>query len=497
VFRAPTARLTAAFVLALLTLGLFAVLSLRQIASLRDQQVSLGDRTRRSTLQLLRIQSTLNSLAITARDMADGAGAYEMPAYRPQADRLLLSLQDALRQEREVSPAQRLVGQQEMLLGSAAELEASFSVVFQLAEQAKLAEARSHIRTQVYRQQTALSALVSRLLVENNEAEDRRVDDTMSIYRRAEQSLLLFVAVLAVVVGALAYAALRYNLRTQRELERLSAERGDLARAMIGMQESILSSVSRELHDDFGQILTAVNTTLHRVGRSPLLTENHSLREQIEETREATREALERVRDLSQTLHPALLKTHGLSGATERYLATFQRQSGIGAHSENLELLHLVPRQQAIHVYRIIQEALSNVARHSKASSVWLRASIDDDALTLEIEDDGVGLPLRGAAPTPAELQSSKALAVKPGNPGDAGQGVRPTTAAQLATRVQSGMDDERQPASAPRQSDGGLGVIAMRERAAILGAGFAMRNGSRGVVIRLSMGRKEMKSDG
>jgi signal transduction histidine kinase len=449
VFRAPTARLTAAYLLALLTLGLFAVLALRQIAVLRDQQVSEGDRTRRSTLQLLRIQSTLNSLALTARDMADRDGPYEMPAYRAQADRLLLSLQDALRQEREISPAQRLPGQQEMLTRNASELAASFAEALQLAELANLEEARAIVRTRVYQQQTALSAMVARLLVENNEAEESRIEATMAIYRNAERTLLLFVGIMALVVVALAFAALRHNLRTQRELERLSKERGDLTRAMIGMQESILSSVSRELHDDFGQILTAVNTTLHRVGRSPLLAENTSLREQIDETREATREALERVRDLSQTLHPALLKTHGLAGATERFLASFERQSGVRATAENLDLLHLVPREQAIHVYRIIQEGLSNVARHSKASVVWLRAELDEHVLCLEIEDDGVGMPATGAL--------AAAQTTPPNN---------------------------------------GLGIIAMRERAAILGADFALQGGARGARISLRIPREGTATD-
>ena len=380
-FRAPTTRLTVAFVLALAMLGLFAFLALRQIGSLSEQQTSVNDRHRRSTLQLLRIQNTLNSLALTARDMVDGVDGYPIPAYRPQVDRLLLDLSDALRQERELSPVERPGAQQAMLEETVKMLREAFHEAIRLAETEHQDAARTLIRGEVYRQRSSLSAMVSRLLVQNNEAEERSIESTLATYQRAEHTLLLFVAVIAAGIILLASSALRYNLRVQRRLETLSAERGDLTQAMIGMQESILRSVSRELHDDFGQILTAVNSTLQRIARSPALVGSESLQEQIEETREAAREALERVRDLSQTLHPALLESHGLQGALDRYLPGFERQSGVRVHTEELELLELVPDRDAIHVYRIVQEALSNVARHSHAVKAWLRVSLSDGAI--------------------------------------------------------------------------------------------------------------------
>jgi signal transduction histidine kinase len=428
--------LTAVFLLALAMLAGFAFYARMQIAQLRDQQIQGNDRTRRSTLQLLRIQNTLSNLALTARDMRERSDGYPIPAYRPQVDRLLLELQDALRQEREISPAERPEAQQQLLDGQAERLRDAFHVALRQAEGGDEAASLQQLRQDVESHRTALTALVSRLLVRNNEAEERGIESTIASYRRAEQALSLFVSVMAVAMMGFAAAALRYNLRSQRQLELLSTERGELARSMIGMQESILRSVSRELHDDFGQILTAVNATLQRLARSPQLAANESLREQIEETRGATREALERVRDLSQMLHPALIETHGLQGAVERYLGGFDRQSGIRIHTVDIPLLDLAPQEHAIHIFRIVQEALSNITRHSQAVQVWIRVTLREGWLEVEIEDDGVGMRRKG------------------------------------------------QPVGT--SSGAGMGVLAMRERAALLGGEFCLRDTGHGVMVTL-----------
>lgn len=447
-FRAPTTRLTVVFLLALAMLGGFALFALWQIGNLRDQQLSVNDRNRRSTLQLLRIQNTLNSLALSSRDMQDSQDGYPIPAYRPQVDRLLLDLADALRQEQELSPIERLPAQQQLLQQQADALREAFHIAIRLAEEGNQASARRQLQQGVDPHRATLSSLVSRLLVQNNEAEERSIERTLDAYRRAEQNLFLFVGLMSIVIVVSALAALRYNLRAQRQLEALSAERGGLTKAMIGMQETILRSISRELHDDFGQMLTAVNATLQRLSRSPQLVASGPLRDQIEETRSATREALERVRDLSQMLHPALIETHGLPGAVERSLASFERQSGIRVHTGDISLLELVPDEHAIHVYRIIQEALSNVSRHSGAVQVWLRAHLKEGSLLLELEDDGVG--------------------------------IRP----KLQGR--DGVVWESRNLAGGESASGGLGVIAMRERTALLGGEFCLQNTSAGAMVRL-----------
>lgn len=432
-----SARLAAGFFVALLTLGLFAVVALRQISTLRTLQVEVIDRNRLNSLQLLRIQNTLNSLALAARDMAGEEEAYPIPAFRPQVDRLLLDLDDALRRESELAPSARLPGQSAQLQQSESQLRESFLLTFRLAEEGETLAARRQLSGAVYQHRSALSALVSRLLVQNYEAEEHSTEQAAEIHSQAERTILGFVALMAATVIGVAIYTVLHNRRVLAELERVSREKGDLAREMIGMQESILRTVSRELHDDFGQILTAVNTTLARVRKRSGELLDGSLSEQIAEVQEATRQALERARDLSQTLHPAVLESHGLVGALERFLPGFERQSGIRVYVEGSDSLAGIPATSAIHVYRLIQEALNNVARHAQTTVAWLRSTVDGDSLVLEIEDHGAGWNHTG-------------------------------------TMQISHMNDGT-------QGGAGLGIVAMRERAQILGGEFALETPAEG----------------
>src|SRR5208283_1927376 len=103
----PTARLMAGLVVTLAAVGVFAWYSLGQIAGLRDLQTHVVDRDRRDSLQLLRIQNDLNSLAIAMRDMIGGDEPYGLEAYRDQVAGLRMDLDDAMRTEQKLAPSER------------------------------------------------------------------------------------------------------------------------------------------------------------------------------------------------------------------------------------------------------------------------------------------------------------------------------------------------------------------------------------------------------
>src|SRR5262249_19321214 len=108
-------------------------------------------------------------------------------------------------------------------------------------------------------------------------------------------------------------------------------QRSDLARKLISVQEEVLWSISRELHDEFGQILTGIGALLGRAERqnaAPQLTAS------LHEVREVVQETLEKTRSLSQALHPAILDTGGLEQAIEWYVDLFKRQTGIAVELE-------------------------------------------------------------------------------------------------------------------------------------------------------------------
>ena len=112
-----------------------------------------------------------------------------------------------------------------------------------------------------------MSTAVSRQLVQNNESEERAAEDTSAIYRRAERNVYVFLAAMIVVVVLTSIYLFDYNRRMFNHVEQLSHPRSELAQQLISTQENTFRSLSRELHDDFGQILTAIGAMLARAQR--------------------------------------------------------------------------------------------------------------------------------------------------------------------------------------------------------------------------------------
>ena len=98
------------------------------------------------------------------------------------------------------------------------------------------------------------------------------------------------------------------------------------------------------------------------------------------------------MRGLSQSLHPAVLQELQLDGTIDWYLSTVEKQFGLQVSYERAGGAVPVDEATGIHVYRVLQEALSNVARHSGADRAWVRLRSDADTLELDVEDHGTGL---------------------------------------------------------------------------------------------------------
>jgi signal transduction histidine kinase len=174
-------------------------------------------------------------------------------------------------------------------------------------------------------------------------------------------------------------------------VEDLSHLRSELAQQLITTQENTFRSLSRELHDEFGQILTAIGAMLARAQRRTPA-EAGADKEDLREIQEVAQSTLEKVRSLSQSLHPVVLDDAGFEGAIDVYLPAFERQTGIPVQYEKSGTSREIERAVAIHLYRVLQEALNNVVRHSKSASAQVRLNYLPDAVVLEVEDRGIGL---------------------------------------------------------------------------------------------------------
>jgi signal transduction histidine kinase len=125
--------------------------------------------------------------------------------------------------------------------------------------------------------------------------------------------------------------------------------------------------------------------------------EGSPLRAELREVAEIAQSALDKVRSLSQALHPVMLDETGLEGTLDWYLPVVERQAGIHISYEKSGTAYPVDGNAAIHVYRVMQEALNNVTRHSGAREAWVRLRFLPKTLELEVEDHGSGFVAQAA----------------------------------------------------------------------------------------------------
>ncbi len=392
--RTPTFRLLAGLAVTLSAVAVYSAYTVWQLRTLEQLQAATIDRNRVDSLALLRIQNNLNSVALTLRDMLDHTEPYPLTAWRAPLARIRTDLADALEREAKDSPSTGSSESRQYLVSSVSQFWDALDRVFALAESGESGKAGDTIRLSLQARQQALTTAVARLLVQNNESEDHAAEDTRAIYRRAERNVYIFLAAVLIVVVLTSLYLLNYNRRLFDRVESLSLRRSELAQQLISIQEDTFRSISRELHDEFGQILTAIGAMLARAQRRTPA-EAGADKAELREIQEVAQATLEKVRSLSHALHPVVLDDAGFEGAVEAYLPTFEKQTGISVEYEKNGTSRELDHDVAIHLYRVLQEALNNVARHSKSTSAKVRLNYLPVTVVLEVEDRGRGFGKR------------------------------------------------------------------------------------------------------
>src|ERR1700692_4170 len=185
--RTPTPGLFLGLIITLASVVAYSPYITRQISGLRELQNNLVDRNRKDSLQLLRIQNDLNSLALAMRDMLAIDGPYPLTAWSAQFQRVRTDLDDALRREQKVAPVNRTPEQEQYLENSVAQFWDAVDRTFRLAHDSNQTEARTQIRISLRARQEALSTAVSRLLVQDNESEEQAALRIGQIYDRVQR----------------------------------------------------------------------------------------------------------------------------------------------------------------------------------------------------------------------------------------------------------------------------------------------------------------------
>ncbi|HKI26310.1 MAG TPA: ATP-binding protein [Candidatus Sulfotelmatobacter sp.] len=388
--RSPTLGLLLGLVITLSAVVAYSAYITWQVTGLRRLQTEMVDRNRKDSLQLLRIQNDLNLLAVAMRDMVSSDEPYPLTAWVAQFQRIRTDLDDAIRLEAGLAAASRTPEQSAFLTSSFTQFWDAVDRVFALARDGKEKEARAQIQLSLQERQASLSTSVARLLVQNSESEEQAGQRIVEIYDHVRRQVYVFLAAALLAILLSSLSLIRWNRRLFAQLAEISERRSELAQKLIATQESTLRYISRELHDEFGQILTAVGSMLRRAGtHAP---EGSSLRADLQEVLQTVQATLDSVRSLSQALHPVMLDEAGLESTLDWYIPTVERQTGIAISYEKQGKPFPLDGGAGVHIYRILQEALNNVVRHSGARQAWVRLRFLPDALELEIEDHGVGI---------------------------------------------------------------------------------------------------------
>jgi signal transduction histidine kinase len=369
--RSPTLGLLLGLIVTLAAVLAYSAYITWQVAGLRKLQSELIDRDRKDSLQLLRIQNDLNLLAVAMRDMIGNDEPYPLTAWSAQFQRIHTDLDDAMRLEARLAPT-RTPEQSASLNSSVTQFWDAVDRVFALAAAGREKEAREQIQISLQARQEALGTAVARLLVQNSDNEEQAAQRIIQIYDTVQRQVYVFLAATLAAILLTGFSMIRWNRRLFARMAELSERRSELAQKLIATQESTLRYISRELHDEFGQILTAMGNDL-------------------QEVRQIAQDTLERVRTLSQALHPVMLDEAGLETTLDWYIPTVERQTGIAISYEKRGKPYSLDGNAAVQIYRVLQEALNNVARHSGAKQAWVRLRFLPATLELEVEDHGIG----------------------------------------------------------------------------------------------------------
>ena len=189
---------------------------------------------------------------------------------------------------------------------------------------------------------------------------------------------------------------LAFDISERKEMERMIAESHEQCRLLVdNLQEKIeyeRKRISREIHDDLGQILTMIKMEIGWI--SMFLPEGmKNVEEKTRAINDLIVSAIESMRKICEELRPAMIDTLGLIPAIQAHAESFQKRTGIRCHTQMPEPESLeMDSSISITLFRMVQESLTNIIRHSKATEVRIVFSYDDYSCSLTIYDNGIGL---------------------------------------------------------------------------------------------------------
>jgi signal transduction histidine kinase len=247
-----------------------------------------------------------------------------------------------------------------------------------------LEDATTLLSRDLFHRHDQVNAIVAKLI----EASNQKALENQNQIRLRSRQLLASSSVLLGACLILALVCAIYTVRNTTELfRRMEFQASELSRVswyLLENQEITARRFSHELHDELGQALTAVKANLAAL-------ESRPDKKRLDDCQGLVDEAIRNVRELSQLLRPTILDDFGLDAGLRWLSDGFAQRTGIQVDYKS-SLKERLPDETETHLFRIAQEALTNAARHSRASQVQMRLEPSGDRVLLSIRDNGRGL---------------------------------------------------------------------------------------------------------
>lgn len=184
------------------------------------------------------------------------------------------------------------------------------------------------------------------------------------------------------------FIAVKQDITERRQSEKRMEE---LSRHLVVVQESARRRLSGELHDRTSPNLAAIAVNLDIMAEALLEAPSPMLSERLEDIRALIEDTAASIREICSDLRPPVLDYAGLAAALESYAKQFHRRTGIALRIDCSHSAIRLPPEQETMLFRIVQEALTNCAKHSRAGAIHVRLKLDATPVSLLVSDDGIG----------------------------------------------------------------------------------------------------------
>ena len=387
--------------------GLLAIVSLmawksaRVISVIEPETIRLHSATREQTRFLDTIRFGLSESATEIRDYLldrDPAGAGRR---RSEFLQLQRQVNEAVARYGRALPAgeeslwQRL---REGIAGYWSALEPALG----WDPETRLERGETFLQTEVFprrRELVALAATVVQVDERNFRRHERDISDLFAQFRNEMAASAILSVVLSVILAVVTVRRIldlgRAAERHLAEVAQARAELQRLSQRLVGAQEEERRLVARELHDEVGQAISAVLVEIGRL-ESRLPDGQAESRAALASAHQLADRAVAQVRDMALLLRPSMLDDLGLAPALKWQAREIARRSGIQVKVAAEEAADELPDEHRTCIYRVVQEALNNAARHARATSVRVDVQREETQVRVSIQDDGAGFDPAG-----------------------------------------------------------------------------------------------------